>query len=534
MKRMIKTVSFMLAALFVLGMVTGALAENTQEERVKLVVAMPALPTVENYDTNLWTLKIEEENNVDIEFYLLPSDAKDAATKLGLLVTSGAKLPDVINMNLADLTAFEYALNDVIIPLNDYYEGDLAKNIKAMPEADREYVYQNLRLPDGNVYSLFSYTPYPWNIMRNRFFINKDWLEQLNLEMPTTTEELREVLKAFVSNDLNGNGKLDEIGIVGSTNGWGQQPFQYLMNAFLYVDSSRRYFALSEDGSTVYPSYTKEEWRDGLEYMNSLVEEGLLSPLSFTQDYSQLTALVNVDGGMAGVIAAGSISAFDMVQNSYELMPPLTGPKGVSWTAYYAPSPVPYWFITADSEHPDLAFKVGDYMLSQYNFNFSSMGVEGVDWTTDPDVISQYKTALEDQIGLKPNRVQLTNIWGKAQNTHWQGSHPRYQPVESAFQVGSIKKDEEQTAPNFTAAHYLTYPSKVPAVLLPKIVLTQEETEQIANLRTTIDAHAYDASIAFITGVRPMSDWSAFQDELKRMGLEEYVQVMQDGFDRIK
>lgn len=522
-----------MAALMALLLMAALAPAAMAEEPVKLVVAISALPTVENYDTNYWTQKIEEDNNVDIEFYLLPSDANDAATKLSLLVTSGARLHDVINMNIRDLAAYDYALNGVFIPLNDYYQSDLAVNIHRMPEADREYVYQNLKLPDGNVYSLFAYTPFPWNTMRNRFFINQDWLTKLNLSMPTTTEELREVLRAFVSNDLNGNGKLDEIGIVGSTNGWGQQPFNFLMNAFTYADASRRYMALGEDGKA-YPAYTTEGWKKGLAYMASLSEEGLLSPLSFTQDYSQLTALVNVQGGMAGVVAAGSLSAFDQVLSSYALMPPLAGPDGVRYTAYYAPAPVPYWFITKDCEHPDKAFAVGDYMLSQYNFYVTSMGQEGVDWTSDPEIIKQYKTPFEDLLGVKPNVVALTNIWGKAQNTHWQGSHPRYQPVESAMQVGSIKIADEGTTVNYTAQHYVTYSPCVPDKLLPKIVYTQEETDQIASIKTTIDAYAYDMAVAFITGVKPLSDWDSYLKELDQMGLAEYMAVTQAALERIQ
>ena len=41
--------------------------------------------------------------------------------------------------------------------------------------------------------------------------------------------------------------------------------------------------------------------------MNKLVNEGLLDPLSFTQDGTQLKSLVNVEGGMAGVVPAGSL-----------------------------------------------------------------------------------------------------------------------------------------------------------------------------------------------------------------------------------
>ena len=40
-----------------------------------------------------------------------------------------------------------------------------------------------------------------------------------------------------------------------------------------------------KDGK-VMASYTQPEWRDGLEYMNMLCTEGLLDPMSYTQDVS--------------------------------------------------------------------------------------------------------------------------------------------------------------------------------------------------------------------------------------------------------
>ena len=42
-----------------------------------------------------------------------------------------------------------------------------------------------------------------------------------------------------------------------------------------------------KDGK-VMASYTQPEWRDGLEYMNILCAEGLLDPMSYTQDVKQL------------------------------------------------------------------------------------------------------------------------------------------------------------------------------------------------------------------------------------------------------
>lgn len=45
--------------------------------------------------------------------------------------------------------------------------------------------------------------------------IRRDWLDKLNLSMPTTTEEFKDALIAFQTNDINGNGASDERAFLG-------------------------------------------------------------------------------------------------------------------------------------------------------------------------------------------------------------------------------------------------------------------------------------------------------------------------------
>lgn len=42
--------------------------------------------------------------------------------------------------------------------------------------------------------------------MAMMMFIRQDWLDNLNLEIPTTMEELKAVAKAFTEQDPDGNG----------------------------------------------------------------------------------------------------------------------------------------------------------------------------------------------------------------------------------------------------------------------------------------------------------------------------------------
>ncbi|GBF78135.1 hypothetical protein PA598K_06741 [Paenibacillus sp. 598K] len=49
----------------------------------------------------------------------------------------------------------------------------------------------------------------------NTYFVRKDWLDKLGLEVPQTLEELSAVAQAFTTDDPDGNGKPDTLGLTG-------------------------------------------------------------------------------------------------------------------------------------------------------------------------------------------------------------------------------------------------------------------------------------------------------------------------------
>lgn len=51
-------------------------------------------------------------------------------------------------------------------------------------------------------------------------------------------------------------------------------------------------------------------------------------------------------------------------------------------------------------------------------------------------------------------------------------------------------------------------------------------------MKTSIDAYAYDTAVAFITGNKPLSEWDSYLQELEKMGLDEYLKVSQEAYDR--
>ena len=254
---------------------------QTDGERETLVVGIQTNTYITDYDNNYMTNVIEEELNVELEFYQLPSNAADLQTKLSLMATSGDdNMPDVFMLNAGTLTQeqiLDYGTRGFFIPLNSYME-DSDSNYAQLPKKDRQRMDTAMTCADGNRYGLPNYGLSPWDDSPNRMFINGAWLDKLGLEVPETTDELYEVLKAFKENDPNGNGLQDELGVYGFTGGgYGQDIIDSSMNAFVFYNGGvqNNGLALDETGETVIAPFTTEEWREGLRYMNKLYTEGL-------------------------------------------------------------------------------------------------------------------------------------------------------------------------------------------------------------------------------------------------------------------
>ena len=85
---------------------------------------------------------------------------------------------------------------------------------------------------------------------------------------------------------------------------------------------------------------------------------------------------------------------------------------------------------------------------------------------------------------------------------------------------------------NFTQIHTQMYMSHIPENIISKITYTETAHETIADMKTSIDAYAYDTAVAFITGNKPLLEWDSYLQELEKMGLAEYLKGSQEAYDR--
>lgn len=512
-------------------------ADGTQDgEKVTLTIATQPKMQVLDWDTNYMTQIIEEKFNVEIEIMQLPADDAEMKQKLSLMVSSGEKLPDVImTLGIGANDSYLFGKSGALIPVNEYLENETMSPCfhENIPEEDRAYMLECLTSADGNIYGLGEYIPEAGNQNALRAWINQTWLDELGLDMPETTEDFYNVLKAFKEQDPNGNGKADEVPMTGSPSGWYTNPIPYLMNAFIYCDPKNNYF-YAEDGQ-ITPAFVQDEWKEGLAYVNRLVSEDLLSPASFTQDWNQVQTMAeNEDAAVIGSVVAG-IPPYTAGSDRYEdidVLPPLTGPEGVCWATYFPTVPYPCWMITKDCENPELAFRIGEYGYDQEMSMIARYGEPGVDWDTNVEgLVCPY----EESLGVKPGFRELNgSLRGNPQNSFWDQGYPQYRGMLSSMSVQGLAVDPE-TTDRFNIIMPKSvgfYKDRHPEEIITRYLQTEEEMDELSMLRTDIDTYVKESMVRFATGEMPLTEWDNYVETLEGMGLDRYTQLLQAGYDR--
>lgn len=529
--------------------VTEGSSTNTQSnEDNTLVIAIQANSFITDYDDNYLTHYLEDKLGINIEFILLPTSADEVATKVSLMTASGDDLPDVLMVDnaLSTESILQYGTNGIFLPLNEYMaDADLMPNYNSIPEEDKAVMEAAQLMADGNMYSFSKYEPSTWNMTPNRLFINRTWLDQLGLSMPTTTDELKEVLIAFRDQDPNGNGIQDEIGVYGMQSGtYGQDVTASLMNSFVFWNggTANAGLALNEDGTQVIAPFTTDEWKAGLAYMNDLYQEGLLAPSIFTDDDTQYKATLNNDINIVGFVSMGSLGNYtDAATNSnyldMELMEPLTGPEGICYTPFSDSDPYQVMFIFSGSDKVDLAIRLADEFYDSYTSIVVRDGEEGVDWTDDPEVLANM-TSSYVEAGLY-DAVQMAvygDIWSSNNAKTWHDVNPRYSSLEKNNTTAECTKEEydPDDPTQLTAKSMLYYYDKHPEYILSPLHYTLEEATEIQDALVNIPTYVKQSMAEFITGAKNLeSDWDTYLSELDNMGLQQLLSTAQNAYERL-
>ncbi len=386
------------------------------DETMTLRMFAPQLPRIENMETNKFTQWLEEQTNIHIDWDLAPNDALNDRKQL--MLASGDYPEVILHGALTKEEQVKYGQQGVFLPLNDLID-EYAPNVQAAME-EIDYLSPSMIAPDGNIYAIpmvneCFHCTYP-----QKYWINQTWLDQLGLDIPTTTDELYTVLKSFKEDDPNGNGKADEIPLTTGTQAtvWGGNFESYLMNPFIYNDSDT--YLVVRDGQVSLAANT-DEWRKGLRFMNKLYSEGLIDAGAFTQNIDAVNQLANrepdnIMGSFTAALISGALPPTDDVprHKEYVTVPPLKGPEGVQQATVSEGIDNGQFALTnkATREQQIAAIRLVDFLYTEEAILLQEMGPEGEGW----------RHAEEGEVDLRGEQAKYARIIAhSSEQTHNRG-----------------------------------------------------------------------------------------------------------------
>ena len=463
----------------------------------------------DTFKQNQWLIDLEKDTNVKVDWQV--ESTSDWSEKKSILLSS-RELPSVI---LGSITFTEQDIinnQEYFLALDDLI-AEYMPNYKAALE-DCPELKDMVTFPDGKMYCMGRRLPGRPTAC-GQPVINKAWLDRLGLKVPETVDELTATLVAFKEQDANGNGDPDdEIPWTSTTvdmdmlNPWGITTMS--SNMFL-INGEYKYI------------FTSDQYREGLRWIRSLWEKGVIDPEMFTQDATMLTAK-RQDPNIARVgwnISWTPDAEFGQWSDEYIAIAPLAGPDGKR----YASGDKNGVFslgrceleITTFCKNPEIAARWADQFCTPFASIQNFWGAIG--------------TVIEDNGDgtyslLDPPEGTSADAWYWEQSLRDFG--PKYVPTtfNEKLKLSPDSGDGLKVEISKLGEAYITEP-------FPNIMYTIEEYEELATLTTDIDKYVKTTMAKWVTEGGIDESWDDYVSKLNEMGLDRLIEIRMDGYARV-
>ncbi|WP_418463791.1 extracellular solute-binding protein [Frisingicoccus sp.] len=320
----------------------GTVNQNTEQTDFYIMGGQSALSAGYN---DLEVLNDLQENvGIHIDWETMSDSLSE---QVNIRITGG-QLPDAFQgVGFSNYDLARYGDDGTFLDLTPYLTPDIMPNLCAILESHPE-IRAAVTMEDGGIYGLPSgeqmttagigadmEDAYSIFSVPQYSMINKAWLDDLGLEVPTSLDELHDVLKAFKDNDMSAKYYGNAAGsTIPMTTGfdewcWGQNIFYSGFGFTNWPNDVCNDLHLKSDGTVEFVCVT-DAYRDCLTYFHDWYAEGLMDTEMFSQSDSQLIA--KCQQGYVGVSAWWYIEELmGEYADDYVFLPPLSGPKGTKY-----------------------------------------------------------------------------------------------------------------------------------------------------------------------------------------------------------
>lgn len=457
--------------------------------------------------------ELEEKHNININWEVYYSS--DWEEQKSLLLASG-DLPDAffgsICLNDSDLTINK----NRFLELTDLIETNMPNLAKIFEE---DPVMKAMAMNrEGEIYSLVKKLPLRPTVA-NSMYINKEWLDNLGLEVPTTYEELADVLITFANEDADGDGdKNNEIPYTNAGSLLGDM--NNLLAPFRLIGSrAGNYMQLDKNEN---PSFvpTTEEYKIAVKWAHELYKNGALDPEYFTQDASMATAKRTAEGGAkTGLVFAWTADS-EMGTNAEQfiLCEALEGPDGER-------------YVEADPTFLDIANR--ELVISK-DCNQPEKLLQWADeFYTDLVSLQTYYGSIPNQIkdnGDGTYEVLLPSDGTSFDTSAWSNSMrdfgPKYmsEDFQDKITLPETEGDGVKLLEDQVNAKYAKN------VVFPVVKYTEEQAETMAYLATDIYKYIESQYAMWVVEGGIDETWDGYIEQLNAMGLEELLEIQKDAY----
>lgn len=266
----------MLGVLGVSGCIAPKAAGNNSEDQVEtlqisclLEQFSDELPDI----SNAWMEEFQKRYGVKLVLKGIPTLTFSERFSYQILSSDEPPTIVMINNSIENTALFrKMILADKFWCLDDYIE-----NFPNLIRYIGEESFQNIKI-EGKLYGI----PRKRILPRYTGYYRKDWADRLGIAAPQNQEELYEMLERFVTEDPDGNGQDDTIGVVGCLSALSNTACNGMQ--LLTVMNGGPNGWRFED-SKMFPDFESDAWKEMLDYFRKLYQNGILN-----QDFAVINA----------------------------------------------------------------------------------------------------------------------------------------------------------------------------------------------------------------------------------------------------
>lgn len=531
-----------LSLLLVATMFTCAFAEATYPEYLNLEGVEPVIKDEFKGDVVVDVMMVQDSTaspwddvwqswylyeRYGIKFDVESVISSALAEKKSLMFASGDMPSMMWNIGLSTAEIYKYGQQEQLLyPLDTIIDPVLTPHIYEYMQ--REDVKKAVTTPDGHVYTLPKLNQTDDEGSFWRVFMNAELVREMGYELPKTLDEFNEILYAFKALDENN---------VPIGNGMGGNNTNYILNAFGYTSKYGMGYGdkpAMRNGEVVIPAYDAETFVEYVKLMNQYYNDGIINSNFFTMENTEAIAQLN---------AGQNIFYWEPVY--------VTGYP--DWNKWEAPFPLTSeWNETAQWPKPNFV-NVGNFALSAFcdletaqtclriadlffasesretwvgagessgwmngytSYEINANGVQDIDTTKLPEGMDSWTYMMQELSGIY---VQFGAIDDTPAIAGWYerlgGTYPGKQ-----FDLTNADQHYRWSVWNNM------YPYGVDTVT--SIYYQSEEANNtMVDLQTLIEPYIREQFALFVTGARPIEEYSDFVAELEGMGIQDLLEI---------